>query len=54
MKPVVSVLMSAFNACIMVGYVVGASVNGIHLEKVEIETDGELDLRGFLGITYNF
>jgi uncharacterized OsmC-like protein len=44
------VLMAALNACIMVGYVVGAAVNGIELEKVEIETRGELDLRGFLGI----
>jgi uncharacterized OsmC-like protein len=43
-------LMSALNACIMVGYVVGASVEGITLESVEIETRGELDLRGFLGI----
>ena len=43
-------LMAAFNACIMVGYVAGASVKGITLEKVEIETTGELDLRGFLGI----
>lgn len=43
-------LMSALNACILVGYVVGASVEGITLERVEIETRGELDLRGFLGI----
>jgi uncharacterized OsmC-like protein len=43
-------LMSAFNACIMVGYVAGAAVRGISLEKVEIETSGELDLRGFLGL----
>lgn len=43
-------LMTALNACIMVGYVVGAAVNGITLERVEIETSGELDLRGFLGI----
>lgn len=43
-------LMAALNACIMVGYVAGAAVNGITLEKVEIETTGELDLRGFLGI----
>lgn len=43
-------LMTALNACIMVGYVVGASVEGITLEKVEIETRGQLDLRGFLGI----
>lgn len=43
-------LITALNACIMVGYVAGASVHGITLEKVEIETDGALDLRGFLGI----
>jgi uncharacterized OsmC-like protein len=43
-------LMSALNACITVGYVAGASVKGIALEKVEVETSGSLDLRGFLGI----
>jgi uncharacterized OsmC-like protein len=43
-------LMAAFNACIMVGYVATASVMGIELEAVEIETEGELDLRGFLGL----
>ena len=44
-------LMSAFNACIMVGYVAGASLKGITLDSVEIETRGELDLRGFLGLS---
>jgi uncharacterized OsmC-like protein len=44
-------LMAAFNACIMVGYVAGASLRGIHLESVEIVTRGELDLRGFLGLS---
>ena len=43
-------LMTALNACVMVGYVAGAAARGIKLEKVEIETKGELDLRGFLGI----
>lgn len=43
-------LMTALNACIMVGYTAGAAVKGIKLEKLEIETKGELDLRGFLGI----
>ena len=43
-------LMTALNACITVGYVAGAAVQGITLEKVEIETAGQLDLRGFLGI----
>jgi hypothetical protein len=43
-------LMAAFNACIMVGYVADAAMKGIHLDSVEIETSGELDLRGFLGM----
>jgi uncharacterized OsmC-like protein len=43
-------LMTALNACIIVGYVAGAAVNGITLESLSIETSGNLDLRGFLGI----
>lgn len=43
-------LMAALNACIMVGYVVGASCEGIALDALSIETRGTLDLRGFLGI----
>ena len=43
-------LLTALNACVTVGYVAGAAARGIKLEKVEIETRGELDLRGFLGI----
>ena len=43
-------LLTALNACIMVGYVANAAVHGITLEELSIETAGELDLRGFLGI----
>jgi uncharacterized OsmC-like protein len=43
-------LMAAFNACMLVGYVAGATVHGIELESLTIETEGELDLRGFLGL----
>jgi uncharacterized OsmC-like protein len=43
-------LMSAVNACMMVGYVAQASVRGITLDSCEIEIEGELDLRGFLGL----
>jgi uncharacterized OsmC-like protein len=43
-------LMSAVNACMMVGYVAQASVRGIRLDSCTIETRGELDLRGFLGL----
>ena len=43
-------LMSAINACMTVGYVAGASLHGITLDALEIETTGQLDLRGFLGL----
>ena len=34
-----------------VGYVEGAAVRGIRLDKLEIETRGELDLRGMLQLS---
>src|SRR6266702_6142602 len=43
-------LIAALNACMMVGYVAQCAVHGITLESLAIETDGEIDLRGFLGI----
>ena len=43
-------LMSALNACMMVGYVAQAATRGITLTACRIETSGELDLRGFLGM----
>jgi|SRR6185437_11628519 len=43
-------LLAALNACMLVGYVAQCAVRGITLEKLEIETHGEIDLRGFLGI----
>ena len=43
-------LLSALNACMMVGYVAQAAIRGIELVDCRIETEGELDLRGFLGL----
>lgn len=43
-------LMSGVNACMVIGYVAQASVRGISLDVCRIETEGELDLRGFLGL----
>ena len=43
-------LLAALNACMTVGYVAQCAARGITLESLEIETDGEIDLRGFLGI----
>jgi uncharacterized OsmC-like protein len=43
-------LIAALNACMTVGYVAQCAVRGITLESLSIETDGDIDLRGFLGI----
>jgi uncharacterized OsmC-like protein len=43
-------LIAALNACMTVGYVAQCAVRGIALQSLTIETDGEIDLRGFLGI----
>jgi uncharacterized OsmC-like protein len=43
-------LLAALNACMMVGYVAQCAARGITLEKLQIETEGDIDLRGFLGI----
>jgi len=44
------ILMAGLNACMMVGYAAICSLKGIVLESIEIETEGELDLRGFFGL----
>ena len=43
-------LMASLNACMLVGFVAGAAMEGVTLESLSIETAGELDLRGFLGL----
>lgn len=43
-------LMAALNACLSVGYAANAAVMGITIHSLEIEADGKLDLRGFLGL----
>ena len=43
-------LLAALNACMVVGYVAQCALHGISLEKLEIETNGDIDLRGFFGI----
>lgn len=49
----VELLMAALNACLSVGYVANAAAMGIEVHNLEIETDGALDLRGFLGLDPN-
>lgn len=43
-------LMAALNACMMIGYVALCALHGITLEKLEIETEGDIDLRGFFAL----
>jgi uncharacterized OsmC-like protein len=44
------ILMAGLNACMMVGYAAVCALKGIELRSLVIETEGELDLRGFLGL----
>jgi uncharacterized OsmC-like protein len=46
-------LMAAMNACMTVGYVAQCAVRGIALDSLVIETEGDIDLRGFLGLDPN-
>ena len=43
-------LLAALNACMIVGYVANCAHEGIELEELRIETEGDIDLRGFLGL----
>jgi uncharacterized OsmC-like protein len=44
-------LLGSMNGCMAVGYVAGAAMQGITLESLSIEAGGEIDLRGFLGLS---
>jgi len=43
-------LLAALNACMVVGYVACCAIEGIELDELRIDTEGDIDLRGFLGI----
>lgn len=43
-------LMAALNSCLSVAYVAIAASKGITVHSLKIDTTGELDLRGFLGL----
>jgi len=44
-------LLAALNSCMMVGYVALCSLKGVRLDSLEIDVEGDIDLRGFLGIS---
>jgi uncharacterized OsmC-like protein len=43
-------LLAALNACMIVGYTALCALQGITLQKLEIATEGDIDLRGFFGL----
>ena len=43
-------LLAALNACMMVGYAALCALQGITLQKLEITTEGDIDLRGLFGL----
>ena len=43
-------LLASLNACMMVGYSALCALQGITLQKLEITTEGDIDLRGFFGL----
>ena len=43
-------LLASLNACMTVGYAAACALEGIELQSLRIETSGEIDLRGFLGL----
>ncbi len=46
-------LLHALASCITTSMVAHAAVRGIHVEAVESELEGDIDLRGFLGLADN-
>lgn len=43
-------LLSGFGSCLMVAFLVGATVMGIQLSHLEVEVRSEIDLAGFLAV----
>ncbi len=47
----VEMVLAALGSCLVVGFSYGAAIQGIDLESIELEMNGNLDLQGFLGIS---
>jgi uncharacterized OsmC-like protein len=43
-------LLAALNSCMMIDYVAQCAMRRINLTSLKIETRGEIDMRGFLGV----
>ena len=44
-------LLNALAACVTTSMVAHAAVRGIHIDELESELEGDIDLRGFLGLS---
>ena len=44
-------LLNSLAGCLTTGMVAHAAVRGIHIEKLESELEGDIDVRGFLGLS---
>lgn len=47
----VELLLGALGSCLAVGYAANAAAMGIELDDLRIEMEGDVDLRGFLGVS---
>lgn len=47
----VELLLAALGSCLSVGYAANAAAMGIELDELRFEMEGDVDLRGFLGIS---
>lgn len=43
-------LLSGLGGCILVSFLAGATTRGVRLESLDVTVEGEIDLRGFLGL----
>lgn len=44
-------LLNSLATCLATGIVAHAAVRGIHIEQLEAELEGDIDIRGFLGLS---
>jgi len=47
----VETVLHALASCLSVGFIYNAAAQGIEVESLDLELEGELDLRAFLGLT---
>lgn len=47
----VEAVLHALASCLSVGYIYNAAALGIHIEDLEFELEGDIDLHGFLGLS---